>query len=130
MMTIESINEKRMLMQVAVNGKKAVLLLDTGASVGLLDSKQKKAYKLIEAREYNGSVVGAGGVIKRLYRCDTLVDLPNGKKCGQFLLADISQIVDSIKRETGEEIIGIMSLRQMKESNMQIDFNDNQIIFE
>lgn len=117
-------------MGVKVNGKKAVLLLDTGASVGMFDNKQKKSYGLKEGRVFSGNLIGAGGSIKKVYNCDTPVELPNGRLCGQFLLADISNIVESIRRETGYEILGIMSLRQMKEQNMQIDFNDNHIIFE
>lgn len=130
MKSIESLSDKRMLMEVKVNGKKAVLFLDSGASVGLFDYKQRKIYGLKEGRPYGNSLIGGGGDIRVRCHCDTPIELPNGRLCGQFLLADISNIVDSVHRQTGETIIGIMSLRQMKEQNMQMDFNDNLIIFE
>lgn len=48
MMQIKSLSEKRLLMRVKVNGDDAVMMLDTAASVGILDSRQRKRYKLIE----------------------------------------------------------------------------------
>jgi hypothetical protein len=48
----------------------------------------------------------------------------------QFLLADISGVVESVKRETGIEILGIISLPQMKMANIALDCNDNEIILE
>lgn len=130
MVKIESLDKKRMLIKCSINGRGGVLLIDTGASVGLLDRNVKKQYQLKEGREWNGKLVGAGGKIGHTYICDSIAVMPNGSKVGQFLLTDISSVRDSIERETGETIIGILGLPQMKWLNMQLDFNDNMIIFE
>ena len=45
-------------------------------------------------------------------------------------MADIDSIVKSIKRETGIEILGIISLPQMKFVGINIDANDNVITIE
>lgn len=45
----KSISDKRLIVEASVNGKKANLLVDTGAAVGIYDDNQKKAYGL----EYN-----------------------------------------------------------------------------
>ena len=61
--------------------------------------------------------------------CDTFVDF-EGKKIPQFLLADISGVVESIKRETGIEILGIISLPQMSMIGMNIDVNSGEVWLE
>jgi hypothetical protein len=75
------------------------------------------------------ALVGAGSEIEDGYYCNTFAYLA-GKTIPQFLLIDISNARDSIKRETGLEILGIISLPQMKMAGIQIDANDNLIIIE
>ena len=129
MRRIESLSEKRLIIEVEVNGKKANLLVDTGAAVGIYDDNQKKKYGLEYGRRYSGTLVGAGGELKDVRVCNTFADFLN-IKIPQFLLADISNVVKSIKRETGIEILGIISLPQMKMCGLGIDANDMEIIVE
>jgi predicted aspartyl protease len=112
-----------------VNGRAAYFLIDTGASVGLMDYDQRKDYDLEVGRKFSGTVVGAGGEMRGVKHCNTFVHMED-KVIPQFLLADISEVVKSIKRETGIEILGIISLPQMKMCGIQIDANDNLIIIE
>lgn len=109
MKRIKSISEKRLVVQGKVNGKEACFLIDTGACVGLMDDDQIRDYGLAKGRRYNGTLIGAGGEMHGVRHCDTFVEL-EGKVIPQFLLADISGVVDSIRRETGIEILGIISL--------------------
>lgn len=129
MKRIKSLSDKRLIIEGRVNGKAAHFLLDSGASVGLIDNNQRKEYDLIKGRTYNGTLIGAGGEMRGVRHCDTFVEL-EGKTIPQFLLADISDVVDSIRRETGIEILGIISLPQMKMCGIGIDANDNEIIME
>ena len=129
MKRIKSISEKRLVVQGKVNGKEACFLIDTGACVGLMDDDQIRDYGLAKGRRYNGTLIGAGGEMHGVRHCDTFVEL-EGKVIPQFLLADISGVVDSIRRETGIEILGIISLPQMKMCGIGIDANDNEIIME
>lgn len=126
---IKSKSEKRLIIEVIINDKKAFMLIDSGASVGFMDSKQRKDYGLIVGKDFQGSLVGAGGTIHNVKHCNTMAEF-EGKLIPQFLLADISDIVKSIKRETGIEILGIISLQQMKIVGLGIDANDMEIIIE
>ena len=126
---IQSKSEKRLIVEGLVNGKAAHFLIDTGASVGLMDYDQRKRYDLDAGKKYRGTIVGAGGEMDNVRHCDTFVHLST-KTIPQFLLADISGVIKSIKRETGIEILGIISLPQMKMVGIQLDTNDNLIIIE
>ncbi|MBQ4589124.1 MAG: aspartyl protease family protein [Bacteroidaceae bacterium] len=129
MKRIKSLSDKRLIIEAEVNGKKANLLVDTGAAVGIYDDNQKKKYGLEYGRRYSGTLVGAGGELKDVRVCNTFADFEN-VKIPQFLLADISNVVKAIKKETGIEILGIISLPQMKIAGIGIDANDMEIIIE
>lgn len=129
MKRIKSLSEKRLVVEGKVNGKEACFLLDTGASVGLMDDNQIRDYDLAKGRRYNGTLIGAGGEMRGVRHCDTFVEF-EGKTIPQFLLADISGVVDSIRRETGLEILGIISLPQMSIIGMNIDVNSQEVWLE
>ena len=129
MKRIKSISDKRLIVEGVVNGKAANFLVDTGASLALMDYDQRKKYELSVGKPYHGTIVGAGGEMRNVKYCNTFVHIED-RVIPQFLLADISGVVESIKRETGIEILGIISLPQMKMANLSIDCNDNLIIIE
>lgn len=129
MKRVKSISDKRLIVEGSVNGKIAHFLIDTGACVGLVDEDKIKEYGLIRGKRYGGTLIGVGGEMDNVRHCDTFVHI-HDKVIPQFLLADISEIVKSIKRETGIEILGIISLPQMKLAGIGIDANDNEIILE
>lgn len=129
MKQIHSQSDKRLIVEGLVNGRAAHFLIDTGASVGLMDYDQRKDYDLEVGRKFSGTVVGAGGEMRGVKHCNTFVHMED-KVIPQFLLADISDVVKSIKRETGIEILGIISLPQMKMCGISLDCNDNLIILE
>ena len=126
---IKSKSNKRLIIEGEVNGKSAYFLLDTGASVGFMDRSQARKYDLEEGRKFGSSVVGAGGEMKNVHFCNTMLDY-HGKKIPQFLMANIGGVVESIEHETGLRILGIVSLPQMKIAGLGIDANDNEIIVE
>lgn len=129
MYRIKSKSNKRLIIEVEVNGKEANMLIDTGASVGFMDIKQRKDYGLIPGKDFQGSLVGAGGAIHNVKHCKSMAEF-EGKLIPQFLLADISDIVKSVKRETGIEILGIVSLKQMAIIGLNIDVNSNEVWLE
>lgn len=129
MKQIRSKSEKRLIVECTVGGKKGNFLIDTGASVALIAEDRVKKYGLAKGRRYPGTIVGAGGEMDGVYYCNTFVNL-EGKDIPQFLIADISGVRSSIERETGIEILGIISLPQMKMAGIQIDANDNLVILE
>lgn len=129
MKKIKSESTKRLILRVTVNDKPAYFLIDTGASTGIMDNNQIKKYDLKEGRKFGSTVIGAGGEMNNVKYCNTFVNV-EGRVISQFLLADISDIVKSIKRETDIEILGIIGLPQMKMCGISIDCNDNEIILE
>lgn len=129
MKKINSVSDKRLIIEGRVSDKTAYFLIDTGASLALMDYDQRNHYDLEVGKIFNGSVVGAGGEMRNVRYCNTFVNIEN-KVIPQFLLADISGVVESIKRETGIEILGIISLPQMKMCGISLDCNDNLIIIE
>lgn len=114
-------SDKRLIVPMTVNGRELNFLVDTGASVGLI-SKRIKGLK--KGRRYD-NVIGAGGKLET-YICDTFATLV-GKTFSQFLIADIDNIIASIRHETGVEIAGIISLPQMRLYGVEIDTDDNFI---
>lgn len=126
---IKSLSEKRLIIEGLVNNKPAYFLLDSGASVALIDKDRKKEYGLKEGRRFEGTIIGAGGEMRNVRHCDTFVHF-GGKVIPQFLLADISGVVKSIKKETGIEILGIISLPQMSMIGMNLDINNLEVWLE
>ena len=126
---IKSLSDKRLIIEGIVNDKPAYFLLDSGASVALIDKDRKKEYGLKEGRRFEGTIIGAGGEMRNVRHCDTFVHF-GGKVIPQFLLADISGVVKSIKKETGIEILGIISLPQMSMIGMNIDINSSEVWLE
>ena len=108
------ISTKRPIIECTIGGKPAAFLLDTGASVAFIDRAFVREYDLVEGKRYHGKIVGAGGEMRGVRYCNSFVTLPNGREVAQFLLADISAVRASIKEETGIDIVGIISLPQMK----------------
>ena len=126
---IKSIAKKRLIIEAKVNDKAANFLIDTGASVAIMDSNQKKKYDLKEGRKFGSTIVGAGGEMRNVRHCETFAYF-EGRAIPQFLLADISSVVESIKKETGVEILGIISLPQMSIIGMNIDVNSQELWLE
>lgn len=120
MKRVKSETEKRLIVEVKINGKSAYMLIDTGASAGMIDVNQADDFDVVVGNKYCGSIVGAGGEMQDVRHTHTMAEF-EGKKIPQFLLADISNIVRSIKRETGIKILGIISLKQMQVIGLNID---------
>lgn len=129
MKRIKSVSDKRLILKVKINNKDANLLVDTGAVVGILNEDQSKKYDLKYGAKYQGTLQGIGGELNNVYVCNTFAEIED-RKIPQFLIADISNIVKAIKKETGVDILGIVSLSQMKIANLSIDCNDMEIIVE
>ena len=128
MKKIKSLSDKRLIVQATLNGKPASFLLDTGASVGLIDRGIRKKYGLERGRSFPHPLVGAGGEFTAYY-CNTFAKLED-RTLTKFLLADIDSIVESIRRQTGIEIQGIISLPQMQFAHISLDADDSLIILE
>ena len=125
---MKSLSEKRLIVNGKVNGKDWPFLLDTGASIALIDKDMIKKAGLVKGKRYPGTIIGAGGELSNLLYCNTIVEFGT-KQTGQFILTDISDIQESIYKETGYKILGIVSLPQMKFMGMDLDLVNNEVKF-
>lgn len=124
-----SVVDNRPLIPIKVNGKSVYFLIDTGASIALVDIKKQKQLGFTLGSKLAGTIVGAGGETSEAYHVKKLdVDL-NGNKIYQFVATDIDNIKASIKNSTGYDIFGIISYKQMKDLNMIIDTTTGIIQF-
>ena len=123
-MILHSETDKRLVIQGTIKGKQAYMLIDTGASVGMYHKGIVKKYK-IDVSNRSISLVGAGGEFKA-YISNTPLMLAD-KPIYQFVVADISDVVASIRRQTNLEIAGIIGLSQMRMVGMSIDTDDNYV---
>lgn len=128
MKKIKSLTNKRLIVTAKLNGKDANFLIDTGATAALVSESIKKKYGLAVGRKFHRPLVGAGGEFYAYY-CNTPAYI-EGKPLTQFLIADIRNVAESIRQETGVTIHGIISLPQMQFVGMQIDTKDNTIIID
>lgn len=126
MKRIKSESEQRLIVEVKVNGKSAYMLIDTGASAGMMDVNQADVYDVVVGNKYCGTLIGAGGEMENVRYTHTMAEF-EGKKIPQFLLADISNIVRSINKETGVKILGIISLKQMFAIGLKIDASSYEV---
>ena len=123
MTTIQSKTDKRLIVDVVVNGRQLPMLIDTGATVGLISDKIEGL--TIDRKRQPVKFQGLDGVSKGR-RCYTIATLA-GKIINQFLVADIEEIQESILQETGITIYGIVGLQQMRFIGMIIDTQNNTI---
>lgn len=125
-----SVIDKRILIPVKVNGKSVYFLVDTGASVALVDITKENELGFKLGKKLAGGIVGAGGEIAEVYHVKNLdVDF-NGHKIYQFVATNIDTVKQSIKRETDYEIFGILCLEQMKQLGMVIDTANNIVYYD
>lgn len=126
-MIAKIVSDKRLLVEVEVNKHKAYMLLDTGASVSLIDVNQKKALGFDLRARAATSLVGAGGEAMGAFHTVNLDVRLQGLPVVQFLTTNLSGIIDSIHRESGFKICGIIGLPQIKQLELKIDA-DNGIV--
>lgn len=119
-------SNKRPIVKASINNKEVYMLVDTGASVGVIDLNALDKLDVKRGYELEYELVGLGSNNKAYHTKRCIVDA-NGVKLYQFITMDISNIVESIKHETNITISGIIGTPQIKSSEMKIDL-DNGII--
>ena len=126
-MIVKSLSDKRFIIQALINGKSGNLLIDTGASISLINSNVVKKYNIKLGSVFNGSVINASGDSMEIRHTQNLIVDIEGIHICQFYATDLTNIISSIKKETDIDICGIIGLAQIKSSEMQIIAKDNII---
>ena len=126
-MIVKSLTDKRLVVAVKINGKAANMLVDTGASMSLLDDKRKDEYGYARRSKLSGTLTGVGGEKSDVWHVKDIDVKLHGLPVYQFLMTDLSGVAGSIRKETGIDIAGIIGLPQIKDLEMKIDADNNLI---
>ena len=121
------LSDTRPLVEVEINGRPAVMLVDTGSSTGLIDINQMDEYGFSLMAKTDMVISSIGGKRCESYRVRDLWVRLEGIALYQFLATDISLIAESIHKETGYRISGIIGYDQIKNAEIKIDVSDNLI---
>lgn len=121
------LSDSRPLVEVEINGRPAVMLVDTGSSSGLIDINQMDDYGFSLMAKTDIEISSIGGKRCESYRVRDLWVRLEGIDIYQFLATDISLIAESIYKETGYRISGIIGYDQIKNAEIKIDASNNQI---
>ena len=121
------LSDSRPLVEVEINGRPAVMLVDTGSSTGLIDINQMDEYGFSLMAKTDMVISSIGGKRCESYRVRDLWVRLEGISIYQFLATDISLIAESIYKETGYRISGIIGYDQIKNAEIKIDASNNQI---
>lgn len=121
------LSDIRPLVEVEINGRPAVMLVDTGSSTGLIDINQMNEYGYSLMAKTDMTISSIGGKRCESYRVRDLWVRLGGIALYQFLATDISLIAESIYKETGYRISGIIGYDQIKNAEIKIDASNNLI---
>ena len=114
-------NRNTPILDVVVNGVTVNMLIDTGASVNIINSES--VYKFKGAKMYgekNLVTVGSNTRANSLRNIDATV---KGRKVSEFISLDLTSLQSSIQAETRIEIDGIIGVNGIKQLGMIIDLS-------
>jgi len=118
---IQIISERRVIVEVTVNGMQAFMLLDTGSTLNLINEKELKSFG-IKKSFYIGemSSMHSESAIYSLKNCKLKI---GNSEYMQFGCSNLSNAVNGIYEDTGIEISGILGTPAIKELGMIIDLS-------
>lgn len=112
-----------------LNGHKCYFLLDTGASISILDINQTKNYNVRKFVGDDVGVVGYGGVTMVNYDLENYsIYLGNVKLTEDFQGKDIGTIVKTISKQTNYKIVGIIGNNNIATNDFILNFKTGEII--
>lgn len=127
-MIVKILSKHRPIINISINGKVAPVLIDTGASMSILDINQTKKYNFSTRNKLNSSITGVGGKQSdAFYVKNASVNL-QGIPMYQFATADIAGVVASINAATGIQIAGIIGTPHIRQLEMKIDLDNDSIL--
>lgn len=114
-------NRNTPIIEAVINNVTVNLLIDTGASVNIINSES--VYKFKGAKMYgekNLVTVGSNTRANSLRNVDATV---KGRKVSEFISLDLTSLQSSIQAETRIEIDGIIGVNGIKQLGMIIDLS-------
>ena len=112
-----------------LNGKIAYFLLDTGASISVIDKNQFEKYGVIEVGKSDTGVVGYGGTDSELNILENVnVYVGNTNLTGEFHGKNIKTIVQTINKSSGYKVVGILGNNNISTNRWILDFKNGNIL--
>jgi hypothetical protein len=110
-----------------LNGKEAYFIIDSGASLSVLDKKQSNDYKFNVGIPLDINISGYGGesTPNKVSGVDIIVGGIDFN--GTYRTQDITNIVSVIKDVSGVKIVGIIGSNIMKPKGLIIDYSTNSL---
>ena len=112
-------NRNTPIIDVVVNGVTVNMLIDTGASVNIINSES--VYKFKGAKLYGEKHLVTVGSNARANLLNNIVAKVKDRNVTRFMAIDITSLQESILAETRIEIDGIIGVSGIKELGMIID---------
>lgn len=109
------------ILDVNINGKDAKLLLDTGASISIIDSSAVSEYDFNIYDKTNLNVSGIGGTIKLYYTDNTYTMSGVHTLDIDFKASNLTEL----RRNLG--VVGVLGSDYLKENKLIIDFTNNTL---
>ena len=113
------LNRNRPLIEVEINGVKAVMLIDTGSSINIICTSKLSKYGVSDkvVKNYAKTING----VKSIYNINGVKVFVKNRNVSTFYSVDIEASCKSIEAETGIEVAGILGTPAIKELGMVID---------
>ena len=112
-------NRNTPIIDAVINGVEVNLLIDTGASVNIINSES--VYKFKGAKLYGEKHLVTVGSNTRANLLNNIVAKVKERNVSGFIAIDITSLQESILSETRIEIDGIIGVAGIKELGMVID---------
>lgn len=113
---------------VEMNGKSADLIVDSGASISVLNKEDGDFYGYNVGAPTNFTINGYGGTVTSMNLATNTHLTVNGKKIkASFKLNDISHVIDVMEAKTHTDIIGILGSDVCAKYGFIIDYYNKKI---
>lgn len=110
------------LVQVSLNGREAIFVVDTGANVTVLDAALAETFGLKPRLGLRGAAVGLGGSTgARQWSIEELRIGPVPVRQGTIVTTDLSQVTGALSRMSDQPVSGIVGQDVMKAHQAVID---------
>ena len=116
------------MVKATINGREALFLLDTGATISIIDINQIAQYNIRNTGISEMSVAGYGGVDVISYDLDKpQIKMGTVYLSEEFHGKDIKTIVEVIRKGTGKKVLGIIGNNNISTSRLILNFKDGTI---
>jgi hypothetical protein len=119
-------NSKVPIIEGILNNKKAYFIVDSGASISILDINQSKEYSF-DCLDLENTVVGFGGKSTYYTLSNVNVDLKLIPTITEFKGNDLKLLVKIIDKHSHVKIVGILGSDIFKKNGIQINYSTNSI---